>query len=65
MSQYRELFNINFNVNLKLFLRLSNCALFGEKTLILIKMHGLYVKINSYVKCRLIVTRLQAGRSGV
>ena len=26
-----ELFNVNFNANLKLFLRLSNCALVGEK----------------------------------
>jgi hypothetical protein len=29
-----ELFNVNFNANLKLFLRLSNCASVGEKTLI-------------------------------
>jgi len=26
-----ELFNVNFNANLKLFLRLSNCASVGEK----------------------------------
>jgi len=45
-----ELFNINFNANLKLFLRLSNCASVGEKTLILIKMHGMYVKnIDIYI----------------
>ena len=25
------LFNVNFNANLKLFLRLSNCASLGEK----------------------------------
>ena len=30
---------------LKLFLTLSNCASVGEKTLIIVKMHGLYVKI--------------------
>jgi hypothetical protein len=39
-----ELFNVNFNENLILFLRLSYCASVGEKTLIIIKMHGLYVK---------------------
>jgi len=27
------------------FLRLSNCASVGEKTLIIIKMHGVYVNI--------------------
>jgi len=26
-----ELFNVNFNANLKLFLRISNCASVGEK----------------------------------
>jgi hypothetical protein len=31
----QELFNVNFNENLKLFLRLSSCASFGEKTLII------------------------------
>jgi hypothetical protein len=41
-----ELFNVNFNADLKLFLRLSNCASVGEKTLIIIKMHGVYVKIS-------------------
>jgi hypothetical protein len=30
----QELFNVNFNVNLILFLRPSNCGLVGEKTLI-------------------------------
>jgi len=40
----QQLFNVNFNANLKLFLRLSNCASVGEKTLIIIKMHGMYVK---------------------
>jgi len=30
-----ELFNVNFNANSKLFLRLSNCASVGEKTLIM------------------------------
>jgi hypothetical protein len=39
-----EPFNVNFNANLKLFLRLSNCASVSEKTLIIIKMHGIYVK---------------------
>jgi len=29
-----ELLNINYNANLKLFLRLSNCASVGENTLI-------------------------------
>jgi hypothetical protein len=33
------------NANLKLFLRLSNCASVGEKTLIIIKMHVTYVEI--------------------
>jgi len=27
----QELLNVNFNANLKLFLRLSNCASFGKK----------------------------------
>jgi hypothetical protein len=41
-----ELFNVHFNANLKLFLKLSNCAAVGEeKTLIIIKMHGMYVEI--------------------
>jgi hypothetical protein len=40
-----ELFNVNFNAKLKFFLRLSNCASVGEKTLIIIKMHGMYVKM--------------------
>jgi hypothetical protein len=30
-----ELFNVNFNANLSLFLKLSNCASVGEKTLTL------------------------------
>jgi len=29
-----------------LFLRLSSCASVGDKTLIIINMHGMYVKIN-------------------
>jgi len=41
----QELFSVNFNANLKLFLRLYNCASVGEKNLIIIKMHGMYVKI--------------------
>ena len=40
--------NFNFNVNLKLFLSLFNCASVGEKTLIIIKMHGMYVKKKFY-----------------
>jgi hypothetical protein len=40
----QELFNVNFNANLKLFLRLSSCASVGDKTLIIIKMHGMYLK---------------------
>ena len=43
-----ETFNFNFNVNLKLFLSLFNCASVGEKTLIIIKMHGMYVKKKFY-----------------
>ena len=35
-----DLFNVNFNANLKLFLRLFNCSSVGEKPLI-IKMHGI------------------------
>jgi len=31
-----ELFNVNFNANLKSFLRLSNCASVGEKTWIIV-----------------------------
>ena len=42
----QELFNVNFNANFKLFLSLSNCASVGGKTLIIIKMHGMYVEIN-------------------
>jgi CRISPR/Cas system-associated endoribonuclease Cas2 len=38
------IFNVNFNANLKLFLRLSNCASVGEKNLIIVKMHGVYVR---------------------
>ena len=38
-------FNINFNANLKLFFRLSNCASVGGKIVIIIKMHGIYVKM--------------------
>jgi hypothetical protein len=38
-------FYCQFNAKLKLFLRLSNCASFGEKTLVIMKMHGVYVKI--------------------
>jgi hypothetical protein len=38
-------FNVYFNTNLNLFLRLSNCGSVGEKTVILIKMHGMYLKI--------------------
>ena len=37
-------FDINFNANLKLLLRVSNCASVGEKTLIIIKMHVMDVK---------------------
>jgi hypothetical protein len=46
-----ELFNVNFNANLKLLLRLSNCASVGEKKmLIIIKMHGsMYVKISRQI----------------
>ena len=33
-----------FIVKVMLFLRLSTCASVGEKTLIIIKMHGMYVK---------------------
>ena len=52
-------FNVNFNVNLKLFLRLFNCASVGEKTLTIINMHGMYVKksfisvsvTNNYTQC--------------
>jgi hypothetical protein len=33
----QELFNVNFNANLKLFLILSNCASVGEKTSIRVK----------------------------
>jgi hypothetical protein len=29
-----DLLNVNFNANLKLFLRLSNCASVGDKTLV-------------------------------
>jgi len=36
-------FNSGFK-ELKLFLRLSNCASVGEKTLLIIKMHGMYIK---------------------
>jgi hypothetical protein len=42
----KELFNLNFYANLKLFLRLSNCASVGEKTLIIIMMHVVYVPKN-------------------
>jgi len=36
---------LNFNVKLKLFLRLFNCATVGEKkTSIIIKVHGMNVK---------------------
>jgi hypothetical protein len=34
----QELLNVDFKANLKLFLRLSNCASFGEKTLTLPNM---------------------------
>jgi len=30
--------------NFRLFLRLSNCAPVGEKSLIIIKMHGMYLR---------------------
>jgi hypothetical protein len=43
-----ELFNVNFNAKLILFLRLSNCASVGEKTLIIIKMHGMHMKITHF-----------------
>jgi hypothetical protein len=39
-----EVFNVNFNANLKLFLRPSICASVGEKALIIIMMPGMYVK---------------------
>ena len=47
----QEPFNVNFNANLKLFLRLSHCASVGEKTLVIIKMHGMYVKKKICFKC--------------
>ena len=43
----------NFNANLKLFLRLSNCASVGEKTLIIVKMHDIYVKFMVLFKINL------------
>ena len=36
-------FNVKFNVNLILFLRLFGCASVGEKKMINIKMRGMYV----------------------
>jgi hypothetical protein len=35
-------FNVNFYANLKLFLRLSNCASVGEKTLISVSSYWIY-----------------------
>ena len=45
-----------------MFLRLSNCASVGEKTLIIIKMHGTYVKkkgqrISTFLKINLVVSK--------
>jgi hypothetical protein len=44
-----------YAININLFLRLPNCASFSEKkkTLILIKMHGMYVKIIEAQQARL------------
>jgi hypothetical protein len=46
----RSFFNVNFNANLILFLKLFNCASVGEKTLMITKMHGMYVKISVTIK---------------
>jgi hypothetical protein len=36
-------FNVNFNTNLKLFLRLSSCATVGEKKLIIFTLIVIFV----------------------
>jgi len=36
--------SLSILANFELFLRLSNCASFGGKTLMIIKMHGMYVR---------------------
>ena len=50
----RLLFNVNFNANLKLFLRLSSCASVSEKTLIMDRSST--VIVCGYMNCIMVVS---------
>jgi len=43
-----ELFNANFNLNVKLFLRLFNCASVGGKKLIILKIFKIIMHEEKY-----------------